>query len=135
MSRLDTRFGALVVAQAAHSIEEYVGRLWDTFPPARYLTGLVSQDREWGFIVINVTLVLFGIWCLLFPVRRHWPSAVTFAWIWVVLEVVNGIGHPLWSIQARGYTAGVATAPALLLLALWVARALRGDTKAIPASV
>jgi hypothetical protein len=65
------RFGALVIAQAAHSVEEYVWRLWETFPPARYLTGVVSQDREWGFIVINVTLVLCGVWCLAFPVRRR----------------------------------------------------------------
>lgn len=48
MSRLQKRFGALVIAQATHSIEEYLGRLWDTFPPARYVTGLVSNDREWG---------------------------------------------------------------------------------------
>lgn len=135
MPRLHTRFGALVIAQAAHSIEEYVGRLWETFAPARYFTGLVSQDREWGFIVINVTLVLFGIWCLVFPVRRGWPSAVTVAWIWVVLEIVNGVGHPLWSLQSRGYTPGVATAPALLLLALWVAQALRDHARAVAASV
>jgi hypothetical protein len=135
MSRLDTRFGALVIAQAAHSVEEYLGRLWETFPPARYITGLVSQDREWGFIVINVMLVLLGVWCLVFPVRRDWPSALTVAWIWVVLELVNGVGHPLWSIQARGYTPGVATAPALLLLALWVARALRDQGRPVSATV
>jgi hypothetical protein len=135
MSRLNTRFGALVVAQAAHSVEEYVGRLWETFPPARYVAGLVSQDREWGFIVINATLVLFGVWCLVFPVRRDWPSAVTLAWVWVVVEVVNGVGHPLWSIQTRGYTPGVATAPVLLVLAVWVARALRDHVRAVSASV
>jgi uncharacterized membrane protein HdeD (DUF308 family) len=134
MARLDTRFGALVATQAAHSVEEYVGRLWESFPPARFLTGLVSSDREWGFIVINVTLVVFGIWCFLFPLRRRWPSAIVVAWIWVVIEVVNGVGHPLWSLQARGYTPGVVTAPLLLALALYLARGLRAGARPVPAS-
>lgn len=60
-------FGALVLAQAAHSLEEYMGRLWESFPPARFLTGLISQDLEQGFVVINVSLVAFGVWCFLWP--------------------------------------------------------------------
>jgi len=39
------------VAQAAHSIEEYAGRLWESFPPARLVSGLVSPDLERGFII------------------------------------------------------------------------------------
>jgi hypothetical protein len=34
MTRLQLTFGALVLAQAAHAVEEYVGRLWESFPPA-----------------------------------------------------------------------------------------------------
>lgn len=120
MTRLRIAFGALVLVQAAHSIEEYVGRLWESFPPARLLSGLVSRDLELGFIALNVSLVTFGVWCLLWPVRRGWPAAVPLAWVWVGIEVVNGIGHPLWSLQQGGYTPGVATAPLLLALALYV---------------
>ncbi len=40
MTRPQVAFGALIVAQASHSVEEYVGRLWESFPPARFLTGL-----------------------------------------------------------------------------------------------
>jgi hypothetical protein len=61
MTRHKVAFGALVLTQAAHSVEEYVGRLWDTFPPAQFLTGLVSQDHERGFLVINLALVAFGV--------------------------------------------------------------------------
>jgi hypothetical protein len=118
-------FGALILAQAAHSVEEYLGRLWESFPPARFLTGLVSRDLETGFLVINIGLVAFGVWCFLWPVRRGWPSAIPLAWFWVTIQVINGVGHPLWSLRQGGYTPGVATAPVLLLLALYLAHQLR----------
>lgn len=120
MSRLSLAFGALVLAQAAHSIEEYAGRLYDSFPPARYLTGLVSPDRRVGFIVLNAALVGFGVWCFFWPVRRGWTTAGGIVAFWVLLELINGLGHPLWSWWQGGYTPGVATAPLLLLVASWV---------------
>jgi hypothetical protein len=125
MTRFQVAFGAVVLAQAAHSVEEYIGRLWEAFPPARFLSGLISQDLERGFLVINVSLVAFGLWCLLWPVRRGWPSATSLAWAWVVVEVINGIGHPLWTLRQGGYTPGVATAPVLLVLAVNLARQVR----------
>jgi hypothetical protein len=129
MSRIQAPFGALVLVQAAHSVEEYVGRLWETFPPAYVLTGLVSSDRELGFAVINLSLVAFGLWCWIWPVRGGWRSAGVFAWFWVGLQVINGIGHPFWTLRQGGYTPGVATAPLLLVLALLLAfRLLHGGT-------
>ena len=57
MSRITVGFGALVAAQLAHSIEEYRGRLWESFPPAAFVSSLVSSnpgrwlstpiDRRW----------------------------------------------------------------------------------------
>ncbi len=125
MSRIKVAFGALVFTQIAHSIEEYVGRLWESFPPARFLTGMISSDREFGFIAINSALVAFGLWCLLFPVRRDWPSAARFTWFWIVIETINGVGHPAWTLREGGYTPGVLTAPILLLIALYLASQLR----------
>ena len=122
MARHKVAFGALMLTQAAHSVEEYVGRLWETFPPAQFLTGLVSQDQERGFLLINVALVVFGVWCFVWPIRRDWPAAVGLAWAWVTIEVINGVGHPLWSLRMGGYTPGVATAPVLLVIALYLAR-------------
>jgi len=121
MTRFQRAFGALVVVQAAHSAEEYVGRLWESFPPARFLTSLISQDLVLGFLVINVLLVAFGLWCFLWPVRRGWPSAVPLAWAWVAVELINGIGHSLWTLRQGSYTPGVGTAPLLLALAAYVA--------------
>ena len=122
MTRFQTTFGMLILAQAAHCIEEYAGRLWTTFPPAQYLTGLISQDRRLGFIAVNVTFIVFGIWCFLWPVRKNWTLAIGLAWFWAVLELVNGTTHVLWSFLQQGYTAGSATAPVLLVLAFYLAR-------------
>jgi len=128
MPRIHATFGGLVLTQAAHSIEEYLGRLWESFPPARFLTGLFSSDRELAFLVINVAIVAFGVWCLLWPVRRRWPSAVGLMWVWVVIETLNGVGHPLWSLRQGGYTPGVITAPILLVVALYLGAQLRKAT-------
>ena len=125
MSRIKVAFSALIFTQLAHSIEESVGRLWESFPPARFLTGMISSDRELGFIVMNSALVAFGLWCLLFPVRKEWPSAAGFIWFWIVLEIINGVVHPVWTLRQGGYTPGVLTAPILLVISLYLAFQLR----------
>jgi hypothetical protein len=125
MTRFQAAFGALILAQAAHSVEEYAGRLWESFPPARFVSGLISTDLERGFIAANVFLVGFGLWCWAWPVRRGWPSAVPLAWAWVALELANGIGHSLRTLSRATYTPGVGTAPVLLVLAVYLASRLR----------
>ncbi len=121
MRRLQYTFLLLVIVQALHSLEEFAGRLYEVFPPARFVSGLVSQNLERGFIILNVALLTFGLWCFFWPIRRRWPSAALCAWIWVGIELVNGVGHPLWSLSVLRYTPGVATAPVLLVLALYLA--------------
>jgi hypothetical protein len=118
-------FAALIAAQAAHSCEEYVWRLYESFPPARFVSSLVSSDLQRGFLIANLVVVGSGVWCLFGPVRHNWPSARPLAWLWVVIEFCNGIGHVLWSIMQGGYTPGVVTAPILFVLAVIVARRLR----------
>ena len=111
-------FLLLVLVQGLHSIEEYIGRLWENFPPATILCSLISDDLETGFLVINTGLFVFGILCWLMPVRRgHW-TASGLIWFWIVVELINGIGHPVWTIIQRSYTPGVASAPILLVLAI-----------------
>jgi hypothetical protein len=117
-TRLEANFAALIAVQALHSAEEYMGRLWAVFPPATFVTGLVSEDRRVGFIILNAVLIGFGVWCFVWPVRRRWRSAGGFIGFWVVIEVINGIGHPLWTVRQGSYTPGVITAPLLLVLAL-----------------
>lgn len=94
-------------------------------PRQRLLTGPNSSNHELAFIALNIALVAFRLWCLLLPVRKEWPSAAGLVWFWVVLETINGVGHPAWSLRQGGYTPGVLTAPLLLVIALYLAFQLR----------
>lgn len=124
-SAFQLTFAALILAQAVHSAEEVLFRLWESFPPARFISTAVSpDDPERGFIALNVLLVAFGIACFFGPVLRRWPIAIPIAWLWAIVETINGIVHPSWSVWQGGYTPGVATAPILLVLALYLARQL-----------
>ncbi len=119
-SRARTAFGPLIAAQAAHSIEEYRYRLFDVFGPPRWLSGLVSSDLATGFAILNTGIVLFGLWCYLARVRRPHPSDRAFAWFWTLLETANAIGHGVLALRQGGYFPGVATAPVLLGISLYL---------------
>jgi len=123
--RPEQTFGLFVVVQAAHSAEECWNKLWESFPPARLVAGLLSTDHARGFVIGNVVLVAFAAWCFFWPVRRQWSIAVPLLWVWVVIETINGLVHPLWSLREGGYTPGVATAPLLLCLAIYLAMQIR----------
>ena len=88
---------------------------------------MISRNLEQGFIIFNVTLVAFGLWCYFWPVRQRWATAPAFVWIWIAIEMLNGIGHLAWSLMVGDYTPGVATAPVLLVLAVYLARLNSGS--------
>ncbi len=111
-------FLMLVLVQGLHSIEEYIGKLWEVFIPAKFLSGLVSGNLETGFLVINISLFIFGLWCWYIPVRKNYFYARSVIWFWIIIEIINGIGHPAWALYNGGYVPGAATAPVLLALAV-----------------
>ncbi len=86
-------FLGLILAQAAHSIEEYYFRLYDVLAPARFISGLVSSNLALGFAIANGALVLLGLWCYLARVRKGHASALGWAWFWTILEAINGANH------------------------------------------
>lgn len=120
--KLKTGFFVLVIFQAMHSIEEYFGQLWMVFPPATWLTGLISNNRETGFLIINIGLFLFGMLSWVFIIRKDKFIAKSILWFWIVLEVINGLGHPIWSIMQKGYTPGVLTSFLLFITSLYLIR-------------
>jgi len=122
-------FLALIGAQAAHSVEESLGQLYLVFPPARFVSGLVSEDLERGFVIANVGLVSAGLICFLGPILGGWRAVRPIATFWAVLETLNGMGHLGWSLLQLRYTPGVATAPLLLIFSLWLARRLLGSPR------
>src|SRR5215831_2386004 len=113
-------FLALVIAQAVHSIEEYVFRLYDLFAPARFVSGLISTNLQTGFLVFNLAFVAFGFWCYAVPVQERLSVAMPFLWFWIVVEILNGVGHPVISIMERSYIPGTITAPFLFIIAVYL---------------
>ena len=122
--RAKRAFLLLVAVQACHSIEEYAFALYEVFPVARFASGLVSDNHAVGFAILNSAFVAFGLWCYLVPIRSAWASARGWAWLWVIIELGNGLGHPALAARAGGYFPGVATAPVLFVVAVYLASRL-----------
>jgi Protein of unknown function with HXXEE motif len=118
-------FLGLILSQAAHSVEECATKLYAVFAPARLVSSLISSDPASGFLIGNVALVAFGLWCWAVPVRSGWPSARALIWFWTVLELGNGLSHSFFALVRLGYFPGVITAPLLLLFAVWLAILLK----------
>ena len=104
-------------------MEEYVFHLYDVFAPARFVSGLVSSDRRTGFLVLNVGFLLAGLWTYLARVRPGHQSALSWIWVWVVIETVNSIGHLTITAIRGDYVPGAVTAPVLLALAIYLGTA------------
>ena len=100
-------------------------RLYDVFAPARFVSGLVSDDPATGFAIVNLAIVGFGLWCWSLPVRAGWRSAEAIVWGWTLVELGNGTVHAVMAVARGGYFPGVITAPLLIVAALLVARQLR----------
>ena len=114
-------FLLLILAQAAHSVEEYYTRLYEVFTPARVVSSLVSADLPLGFLIVNAALVAFGLWCWAVPVRAGRRAAGGLMWFWTILELANGLGHSALTLAQGGYFPGAGTAPLLLVFAGWLA--------------
>ena len=83
--RCQLAFLFLLLAQAAHSIEEYATRLYEVFAPTRFFSSIVSNDLSLGFLVVNTALVAFGLWCWAVPVCSGWRAARGVAVFWTLL--------------------------------------------------
>ncbi len=122
--RTQLAFVLVILAQTAHSLEEYVARLYEVFPPARFVSSLFSDDLSIGFALANLLLISSGLWCWAVPIRRGWPSAHAVGWFWAVLELANGTIHLGLAVMRAGYFPGVLTAPLLIATGAWLSMCL-----------
>jgi hypothetical protein len=119
--RVSIPFLILILFQGLHSAEEYFGRLWEVFLPAKLVSTIISINPETGFLIFNAGLFIFGLWCWLFPIRRNFIYATVVIWFWIIIEFINGLGHPFLALYEGAYFPGVATAPILLILSVYLA--------------
>jgi len=129
-------FLLLIAAQASHSVEEYVTRLFEIFAPARFVSGLVSDDLAVGFVTVNVVFNLVGAWCYFGPVRAGGSAGRLAAVVWVAIEHANSVGHLTIAARNGAYFSGSLTAVLLLVIATCLAFSLLADRRrgeAVPA--
>jgi hypothetical protein len=113
-------FAILIAAQAAHSVEGYVFRLFDVLLPARLVSGLFGGDLATGSAIANVGIVLAGAVSWGVAVRAAPGTARGIAWFWALLELANGVGHILLAAGRGGYFPGLLTAPVLVAVSAWL---------------
>ncbi len=124
-----TGFFLLIVSQSLHSIEEYSYALWEVFAPARFVSGLISDNLRTGFVTINITLVALGFCCYFGPVLSSWAGARFIIGFWIVLELGNSISHSYIAISTAGYFPGLYTTPLLLICSCYLAYSLIGESR------
>jgi hypothetical protein len=122
-------FLLLIIVQAAHSLEEYVTRLFEVFAPARFVSGLVSEDLALGFAVANAAVVGIGAWCYFGPVRAGGVAGQFAAVVWIVIELANGITHIAIAAVSGAYFSGSLTGVFLVVAATCLAFSLLKDRK------
>jgi Protein of unknown function with HXXEE motif len=113
-------FLLLVLTQALHSVEEWVGKLWEVLPPAQFISGLISKNLQTGFIIFNVGLFVFGVFCWRLLVVKNYSTTPVFIFFWIIIEIINGVGHPAWTLLTNSYEPGLYTAPLLLVLSVYL---------------
>jgi Protein of unknown function with HXXEE motif len=122
-------FLLLVIAQAAHSVEEYLTRLFEVFAPARFVSGLVGDDLALGFVVVNVAFIGIGAWCYVGPVRAGAFAGQIAAAVWVAIELANGVAHLAIAAARGAYFSGSLTAILLVVTAGCLAFSLLADRR------
>jgi hypothetical protein len=138
LDRLTFRFWLLGLAQAAHSIEEVLARLYDFFWVATgrlheivpAITPVRMTPRTFALLNLSFIAILLGSVPF---VRARKAPALALAGIAGVIEILNGIGHTTGAIWFRGYVPGVATAPFLFVTGVLVLRELFGGGGAVRA--
>lgn len=118
--RIRIAFLFLVLSQGMHSVEEYFTRLWEVFAPARIVSNLISPDTEKGFLIINICLFFAGIISWILISTKNGRKFLPLVWFFIIIEFINGIGHPLWGILGWHYMPGLVSSLIILLINIYL---------------
>ena len=102
-------FLLLVILQAIHSVEEFIFRLYERFPPMRFLYRNAPHLAKPAFAISNALLVLIGLVCFYYWVQPARKGATVVVWIWIILESLNVVAHLVWAALIGGYNPGLVT--------------------------
>ena len=124
-NRLRIAFLLLIVLQLLHSLEEFVFKFYEQFPPMVFVYRNSPGMARTAFILFNSILFLAALASLLYWV---WPArrgTITVVWVWVGAETLNVIAHCVWAVLIRGYNPGLVTGIAFLPVLAYLVRLLR----------
>jgi hypothetical protein len=108
-NKIRAAFLVLIILQALHSVEEFIFKFHEVFPPMVSIYRNAPAIAQPAFVLANSLLVLVGFVCLF---RWVWPArrgAKAVAWVWAGAEALNVIAHCVWAISIRGYNPGLVT--------------------------
>jgi hypothetical protein len=111
--------GVAIVLQAAHFTEEFATDFGQRFPE---LLGLMPWSRLFfvSFNVFWLTMFALSLWGL----RARRRVALFPLWFLGLASVGNGLAHPLFAVQVRGYFPGLVTAPFVGIIGILLLRRL-----------
>src|SRR5215813_8790004 len=107
--KLKVTFLVLIVLQGLHSAEEFIFKLYDAFPPMRFLYAGVPRLAQSAFIIFNSLLITAGLVCFYRWVRPGGRAGRTVVWVWTGVEMFNATARCIWAVMARGYVPGLVT--------------------------
>src|SRR5260370_35881386 len=108
-SNIRATFLLLVILQASHSVEEFIFRLYERFPPMRFLYQNAPHLAKPAFAISNALLVLIGAVCLYYWVQPARRGARLVVWIWIIIESLNVIAHLVWPALIVGLDTALVT--------------------------
>jgi len=128
-NRIRATFLALIILQAIHSVEEFIFRFYERFPPMRFIYQDALYLARPAFVIANAFLILFGLFCFYYWLQPARKGGRTVVWVWIIIESFNVIAHFTWAVLIRAYNPGLVTAilfvPVLIYLSYLVRSARR----------
>jgi hypothetical protein len=125
-NRIKTAFLLMILLQAIHSVEEYIFKLYEVFPPMLFAYRNSPELAQAAFITFNLVLFLFGLICFFYWVQPTRKGARVIVWAWIMIQIATFAAHLVWAILIGGYNPGLATAvlfvPVIVYLLYWLQR-------------
>jgi|SaaInl8_200m_RNA_FD_contig_51_871374_length_593_multi_2_in_0_out_0_1 hypothetical protein len=132
MTKIAKIYLLLGIFQALHSMEEMYSRLYEFFWVATgFFHGFIPFLPQFRmspdlFALLNMGIILIILASVPFLNAGHlWARSL--AWLFAILEIINGLAHIGGVIIFSRYVPGAVTAPFLFLLGLVLARRLLKD--------
>src|SRR2546423_15685569 len=105
--KIQSAFLLLVIVQAIHSVEEFIFRFYERFPPMTFIYQNAPQLARPAFAISNALLILIGLICFYYWVQPARKGATAVVRIWIIIESLNVVAHIVWAALIGGDNPGL----------------------------